>query len=158
MDGIIEAYEFFMTEVGEVNSITGDNFFKAKQFVALNKSKGIDVYTDVAKDDHISYGNKLGIVDRLTRTLRNLINKKMVADNDVKWTRWLDDIIELYNALPHRGIDKYTPNDMWDMREKQWKQNLDDRNNNEVKMYNYKIIKGDLTEPISGKIHLIKKV
>lgn len=151
IDGITEAYKYFLSEVGEVHSVTGDNFFKAKQFLSLNKSKGIEVYTDVAKDDHISYGNKLGIVDRLTRTLRNLINKKMVADNDVKWSHWLDDIVDLYNDLPHRGIDNHTPNDMWNMTEKQWKQNLVDRNNNEIKMFNYQINKGETVRTYKGK-------
>jgi hypothetical protein len=37
----------------------------------------------------------------------------MVADNDVKWTTWLDEVIDLYNDLPHRTLNNFTPNEVW---------------------------------------------
>jgi hypothetical protein len=80
----------------------------------LNESKDIDLYTDIAKDDHaVKFSNKLGVIDRLTRTLKSIINRRMVADNDVKWVEWLDEVIDLYNNLPHRTLNSFTPNEVW---------------------------------------------
>jgi len=114
IQNVIEVYKAFLEKVKDVNSITGDNFFNAKPFVELNESKGIDLYTDVAQEDHIVKGsNKLGVIDRLTRTLKSIIKRRMVADNDVKWVEWLNEVIDLYNDLPHRTLNNFTPNEVW---------------------------------------------
>ncbi len=42
------------------------------------EDNGIRLDTSVAKDDHISNRNKLGIMDRLARTLRKLIENVMI--------------------------------------------------------------------------------
>ena len=50
----------------------GDNEFSSAKFCEDND---IRLDTSVAKEEHISNGNKLGIIDRLVRTLRELIEK-----------------------------------------------------------------------------------
>ena len=117
MKHVLAVYEEFIKETGcEVNSVAGDNFFNNAEFLLLNKELYIDVYTDVAKEDHIvkGKGDKLGIVDRCIRTIKKYIQKYMLIHDDFKWTRYLDKIIELYNDTPNQGIDNNTPHEVFD--------------------------------------------
>jgi hypothetical protein len=160
IEDVIDVYKVFLQKVKDVNSITGDNFFSASQFVDLNESKDIDLYTDIAVEDHIVKGsNKLGVIDRLTRTLKSIINRRMVADNDVKWTTWLDEVIDLYNDLPHRTLNNFTPNEVWsDDYIKIQRQTHDEKEN--IKNYDaidrFKV--GDLVRVYKGKNILKRRV
>lgn len=82
MDEVLIEYKEFNEIVKNINSVTGDDFFNNKEFIEYNENRDIELDTDIAKDNHISYGNKLGIIDRLTRTLKSLIMKKMTIDDD----------------------------------------------------------------------------
>ncbi len=93
--------------------VEGDDFFEAKAFYDYSISKSIPVHTGVAKDDHIASGDRLGIVDRCTRTLKVLISKRMAADDDTKWTKWLQEIVELYNQTPNAGAGNQAPLDAY---------------------------------------------
>jgi len=153
IENVLEVYKAFLSEIKDVNSITGDNFFGAKAFVELNENKGIDIYTDVAKDDHFVKGsNKLGVIDRLTRTLKSIINRRMVADNDVKWTAWLDEVIDLYNDLPHRTLKNFTPNEVWSDEYIQLQRQAHDEKEN-LKNYEglQKFMVGDVVRVYKGK-------
>lgn len=116
METILEAYEKFFIDVGEQpNSVAGDDFFNNKEFEAFNHEMLIKVYTDVAKDDHITkMGNKLGIVDRCIRTLKQLIQKNILLNESTNWINSLDEIIDLYNNTPNTGIKNMTPNEVFD--------------------------------------------
>ena len=48
--------------------------FHLDQFKKVCEENNIRLDTSVAKEEHISNGNKLGIIDRLVRTLRQLID------------------------------------------------------------------------------------
>jgi hypothetical protein len=150
---VIRKCDEFMKEVKDINSITGDDFFSAKPFTEYTQSKGIDLYTDVAAEDHIvKSSNKLGVIDRLTRTLKSIINRRMVSDNDVKWTTWLHEVIELYNDLPHRTLNNFTPNEVWSDEYIQLQRQAHDEKEN---IKNYEIIPkfkiGDLVRVYKGK-------
>jgi hypothetical protein len=82
IDDVLTVYERFLEAVKDVNSVTGDKFFSAKAFTEVNDSKGIDLYTDIAAEDHVKGSDKLGVIDRLTRTIKSIINRRMVADNN----------------------------------------------------------------------------
>ena len=73
-----------------IRAIEGDNQFSFKSFLEYNKENNIKVDTSIAKDEHISaHGNKLGIIDRVVRTLKEMINKyrtvisKQTAFNEI---------------------------------------------------------------------------
>ena len=117
MHHVLDAYEEFMKETGgEVNSVAGDNFFNNTEFLEFNKEMFIDVYTNVAREDHIikGKGDKLGIVDRCIRTIKKYIQKYMLIHDDFKWTKYIDKITELYNDTPNQGIDNNTPEEVFD--------------------------------------------
>jgi hypothetical protein len=75
---IITVYKKFLNQVDRVEAFEGDSEFASKEFFSLNKEKGITVDTSVAADNHFTSGNKLGIIDRSTRTLKENLEKVLV--------------------------------------------------------------------------------
>ena len=71
MRDVLDAYGLFLDDVSDVHSVTGDNFFNNRQFKLMNNTNDIKLYTGIAEEDHMTNkGNRLGIIDRLTRTER----------------------------------------------------------------------------------------
>jgi hypothetical protein len=56
--------------VGLIRGLEGDNEFSSAPIRKCCGDNDIRLDTSVAKEEHISNGNKLGIIDRLVRTLR----------------------------------------------------------------------------------------
>lgn len=82
-------------------SITSDNGteFTNKEFNKNAEEKDINlIVTQVG--DH----NALGIIDRLTRTLKEMTHKYFTENDTVKWVEYLPKLIETYNNLPHSGL------------------------------------------------------
>ena len=106
MADVLTVYKTFVEQkCPHILSVSGDDFFSAKAFVEYNREKKIQLFTSVAKDNHAACGgNKLGIIDRLVRTLKSLIEKRAMSNNDPVWTGYLDEIIGLYNSTPHGSL------------------------------------------------------
>lgn len=97
-------YESLATDHKPI-SIAGDAFYDNDKVKVWCEERFINLFTSIAKDDHmLQVGNKLGIVDRCTRTLKEMINKYMLANDNPKWTTYLDTIIDTYNSTPHRSL------------------------------------------------------
>jgi hypothetical protein len=125
MSKIITAYNKFLHNVDYVKGVEGDGEFDNTAFKKLNEDKGIQVSTSVAKDNHFTSGNKLGIIDRLTRTLKENIRKYRASTGTLgNLQNMMDTVINLYNDSPHRGIQGKTPNQMWDNTKEQEKRNI----------------------------------
>ena len=132
MTKIITAYNKFLQEVDYVNGVEGDGEFDNTAFKKLNEEKGIKVNTSVAKDNHVTTGNKLGIIDRLTRTLKENIRKYRASAGTLgNLQSMIDKVVTLYNDSPHRGIKGKTPNQMWDNVKEQEKRNIIDTMSND---------------------------
>jgi hypothetical protein len=116
MSDVLKKYEDLIIQIDEpINSVSGDNFFENEVFKTFNEVLQINVFTDIAKSDHITRSsNKLGILDRSVRTIKNLIQKKMIATDNTKWVSYLQDILDLYNSNNHSGIKDMTPNEVFD--------------------------------------------
>jgi hypothetical protein len=89
--------------------------------------------SSVSKLEHISGGNKLGIIDRLVRTLRELIERyydilghKMDSLKDVVAT-----IIGTYNNDNHRTLNNKTPNQVFKDNDNQIARYLNDSVHNQ---------------------------
>ena len=80
--------------------VQGDNAFNAKEFQDFNTKRNIPVLTGVAADEHVTVGDPLGVLDRLVQTLRTLIEKRIHARDDPKWTTWLAEVIHDYTPTP----------------------------------------------------------
>ena len=70
--------------------------------------------TSVAKTEHISNGDKLGVLDRFCRTLRELINRYYETTGNKKdnFKYVVQSAIDTYNDNTHKTI-KSTPNNAW---------------------------------------------
>ena len=65
----------FQKEVVNINGLEGDNEFSSGPVKKFCDDNNIRLDTSVSKGEHVSNRNKLGIIDRLVRTLRELIEK-----------------------------------------------------------------------------------
>lgn len=109
--------------LSHVHVVMGDAFFANRSFRELNRELGILMNTSVAANDHLSStGDALGIVDSTVRTLKSMFRRKAIdlgaepsrSTTSYDWPRYLDDIIDAYNALPHGSVkNKMTPDEMY---------------------------------------------
>ncbi len=107
--------------------------FQVQQLNFFCDDNDIRLDTSVAKEEHISNGNKLGIIDRLVRTLRELIEKYFDitghrTDNikDVMKT-----IVDTYNNSSHRTLNNKTPNQVFEDNDDQIARHLNDSLHNQ---------------------------
>lgn len=115
MPTILASYKRWLDALkDEPWKIEGDDAFAAKAFQDFNRKRNVPVKTGVAADEHITKGNPLGIIDSLVWTLKSLIEKRIRAEDDAKWTKWLDEVLKLYNETPHDGLKEgKAPNDVY---------------------------------------------
>jgi hypothetical protein len=73
-----------------------------KQFLA---DKNVEDVAVNSRNHHT-----LGVIDRFARTLKENIEKSMTGYNTVNWINKLQELVNLYNNTPHRGIDEIKPN------------------------------------------------
>lgn len=107
MSDIIDKYEEFLKDSGvKVAGVAGDAQFAAKAFEDFNQEKGIVLRTDVAKDDHISKGNKLGIIDRFTRTFKTMLRQYMETYDTRNYSDVIDKLVDNYNNTKHTTIGR----------------------------------------------------
>jgi len=79
--------------------------------------KGREFMGDVGKylkeqkiEAYSTYGeNKSMVVERFNRTMKNNMYKMFLYNNNYEYTKHLQELIDNYNNSPHRGIQKYTP-------------------------------------------------
>lgn len=124
MRDVVDASGKFLDEIGRINSITGDNYFDSVYFRKINDTNKIATYFDVAADDHIGgsgKGNRLGIIVRLVRSLKSYMSRYKLVYEDNNWPKYLDEIVQMYNNLPHRSLKGKTPEEVF----------MDDRLNSE---------------------------
>ena len=108
------------TKCEKLNTDNGSEFI-SNEFNNMLQKHNVEIqYVDV--NDH----KKLGIVDRAVRTLRNMINKYMVAYNTSKYIDVLQDIVSNYNNTYHSTIKKApskveeTDDDIFDITRKKY--------------------------------------
>ena len=78
--------------------------FLNKTFTKYINDENIAQQTALVNDHHA-----LGIIDRFTLTLKNMIYKTFIANDDVNWKDHLTELLHAYNNTPHSGIYNYTP-------------------------------------------------
>ena len=132
-DTTVKTLEEFKKSVGYIHGLEGDNEFGSAAVKAFCNDNNIRLDTSVSKLEHISGGNKLGIIDRLVRTLRKLIERyydilghKMDSLKDVVAT-----IIGTYNNDNHRTLNNKTPNQVFQDNDNQIARYLNDSVHNQ---------------------------
>jgi hypothetical protein len=104
---------------GKIKGVESDDEFNKKELIDLFKSKGLSFSSTVSKEEHLSKGNKLGIVDAATRTIKRLINKYVDMTDNPKFINKLGDLVYIYNTTPHSSLGNLTPDEVWNDPKKQ---------------------------------------
>ena len=131
---VLTAYEKFAGEVGKkLNSVEGDDFFSAKAFLEYNEKLGVTVSTIVAADEHMvkGGGDKLGLIDRLCRTLKDLLGKLVLSKGSTRWTAFLSEAVSLYNETPHSSLHSMSPDQAYGDIDAQIEKMKEDRAHND---------------------------
>jgi len=116
---VVETLKKFKGDVEEVDGLEGDDEFSAAKVVKFCEENDILLRTDLAKDDHINKGNKLGIVDVATKTIKRYIRNYMLAHDTTRFINKLQELVDNYNTTPHSSLKNRTPADVYDDRDAQ---------------------------------------
>jgi hypothetical protein len=109
---VMEAYKQFLTEIKQKPfKVAADAGFKFNAFTEYNDKHGIQMDLQTAKDDHVSQGNRLGIIDAFTRTIKRKILRYMHVNNTNKYIEDLPKLLDNYNNTIHSRIND-TPNNI----------------------------------------------
>ena len=149
---INEAYMKFLDDVGSIRGVEGDDEFNNKAFKDLNESKNIRVDTSVSKENHFAVGNKLGIIDRLTRTLKEGVDEyRDSVENREDLQKMMNSIVDMYNDSPHRALKKRTPNESWENVKEQKDRNMKESMNNDKVFSKVDLTSGEPVRVREGK-------
>jgi len=129
----VKTIQEFKDEVGLIRGLEGDNEFSSAPIKKFCDDNDIRLDTSVAKEEHISNGNKLGIIDRLVRTLRELIEKyyDITGNRTDNIKDVMKSIIDTYNNNSHRTLDNKTPNQVFKDNDDQITRHLNDSVHNQ---------------------------
>jgi hypothetical protein len=129
----VKTLQEFKNEVGLIHGLTGDNEFSSAAIKQFCEDNNIRLDTSVAKEEHISNGNKLGIIDRLVRTLRELIDKyfDITGHRTDNIKEVVSSVIETYNNNSHRTLQNKTPNQVYNDIENQTARHIKDSLHNQ---------------------------
>lgn len=101
-----------LLESTPVKGITADFQFNAKGIRDFCTENGIELSTVVADEEHITDdGNKLGIIDSFTRTLKRRIRNYLIQHSTKDFITPLSGIVSDYNDTVHSRLGD-TPNNI----------------------------------------------
>jgi len=129
----VKTLQSFKNEVGLIHGLEGDNEFSSAAIKKFCVDNDIRLDTSVSKEEHISNGNKLGIIDRLVRTLRELIDKyfDITGHRTDNIKEVVSSVIETYNNNSHRTLQNKTPNQVYNDIENQTARHITDSLHNQ---------------------------
>ena len=96
------------------------------------------IYTTTTDNDH----NKLGIINRFMRTIRDMSSNKPNAS--------ISELVDSYNDMPHRSLDYKTPNEFTKEDELEYIKKM----NGQVNPYHFKL--GESVRVVLDKSPLVK--
>eukprot|EP00877_Chromochloris_zofingiensis_P005859 jgi/Chrzof1/15274/UNPLg00671.t1 len=80
----------------------------------MRQDYDIMVQTIVAKAEHVTEGDPLGIIDNACGYLKRLIDRHVDATGDKRWPNFLGSILEAFNEHQNSDMDYMTPNEVYD--------------------------------------------
>jgi len=117
---IIEAFTDAITKIGDMKLLESDKGSEwiSKQFQILMKDNNIHHIVINKDNSH----NSMAIIERFNRTIREMIDKYMIAYKTHTFIDVLDQLVDNYNNSYHRGI-KMKPVNMTNIDESKNYQN-----------------------------------
>ncbi len=124
----VKTIQKFKDEVGLIRGLEGDNEFSSDPITEFCEDNDIGLDTSVSKEDHISNGNKLGIIDRLVKTLRELIEKyyDITGHRTDNIKDVMKSIIDTYNSKSHKTLVNKNPNQVFKDNDDQMTRHIND--------------------------------
>ena len=130
METVMKSYKSFLKSVKltgkpehvsmRMSMVAGDMQFASREFTGYNEGKHIATYVDIAKFDHITPGgDRLGLVDRVTGTIRRRLELMYAKRTAGTWQALVNKAVTAYNAEPHStlaktyNVKRMTPNEAW---------------------------------------------
>eukprot|EP00877_Chromochloris_zofingiensis_P004753 jgi/Chrzof1/14279/Cz08g31310.t1 len=164
LDTVASKIGQFLRDVGDVSDISGvlrpmvdrrvltlecDDAFSSQAFQnKMRQDYDIMVQTIVAKAEHVTEGDPLGIIDNACGYLKRLIDRHVDATGDKRWPNFLGSILEAFNEHQNSDMDYMTPNEVYnDMP------HMLDKWQNEVQ-YNRALV-ADLPIKVGDRVHVI---
>lgn len=129
MSEILEKLKQFKNDIGYIHSLTADNEFNNQYIKSFCKDNNIELYTDIAKNDHVTKGNKLGIIDSFVRTYKNMIIKYTNSNDTSNIKPIYNKLINNYNNTIHVKLND-TPKNVFENKFKQTEILMKDREHN----------------------------
>lgn len=132
-DVSVKTLQEFQAEVGFIKGLEGDNEFSSAAIKKFCEDNNIRLDTSVSKEEHISNGNKLGIIDRLVRTLRELIEKyyDITGHRTDNIKDVIATVIATYNSSSHRTLNNKSPNQVFKDNDDQVVRHINDSAHNQ---------------------------
>lgn len=113
IDVVLQGIQTIIEKTGQPLAIQSDDEFNKKEIKDWFESQEINFSSVLSKTEHLSQGNKLGIVDTAVRTIKKLINKYMDMTDNPKFESAIDEIVDIYNTTPHSSLKGHTPDDAY---------------------------------------------
>ena len=108
-ENVLPALKEIMTEgkpMPTVISTDNGNEFKGSVDTYMKQNKIIH-RTNIVDDHHM-----LGVIDRFSKTIKNILYKYMDKNNTTDWSSRLQKVIDKYNETPHSTMKDNTPDEM----------------------------------------------
>lgn len=102
----LQAMKQAFGQIGKPHMLTSDSGSEFKGAVDKFLEHNHIVHHTTEPLDH----NVLGIVDRMSQTVKHMISKHMHHKQTTNWIDVLPSLIENYNETPHSGVGGLTPN------------------------------------------------
>ena len=130
-ESLLEVLKTFVKDIGrDIFMLQGDDEFSNAKIVEFCDSKNIIITTDVSAEEHVTKVNKLGIVDRATRTIKTYIRNYMLSKETTKFIDNLQDLVDNYNDTSHSSLNNKTPNEVYENPDYQEKMRRRDQEHN----------------------------
>ena len=107
---VADALQTVFNKVRAPDTVMSDNGSEFKGEVATLFKK----YEVFHEKNEVGYHNALGIIDRFSRTLKNMIYKTMTDNNNLIWHDKLQQLVTAYNETPHSGIMGIQPSEAYE--------------------------------------------
>lgn len=155
VEDIIDVYKMFLEELRKKYDkkpvkLISDDEFNNKSFNEMNKKLNILLDSQTAKDDHITDGNRLGIIDRFTKTFKNKVLKYQLSTGNINFIDVYEDILDNYNNTIHSTINN-TPNEAFNNRDIQLENRMKGLQHNKEIYYRNNLNIGQTVRAIKSK-------
>jgi hypothetical protein len=101
-DEVLRAFKTFHIVPNSVHHDSG-NEWKGVFLQWMHEKNAFDFTSEIGNH------NALGVIDRFSKTLKQIISRYMTANNSTTYYQQLDSFIEHYNLTPHVSLGNVTP-------------------------------------------------